>query len=104
MCDKLYDKFRWEPFFFLFSFSNSAVVSIRESWKLNPVSTLICTREFGAGVWNGFLRYTLKKGDISRKKLHGVIMLTKIKFYLYTWKGGGGGKFEFFSSCRDLVI
>ena len=51
-------------------FSNSAAVSMRESCKLVPVSTLLWTNEIGP----------LTNKAICRGKMHWEFMLTKTKF------------------------
>ena len=74
---------------------------MRESCKLDPVSTLFWTREIGTWAQDGFLRSTQKQGDLSRKKkIHSVLILTKIKVSSLQKRS----KLEFLSSCCDLVI
>lgn len=73
-----------------FSFSNSAVVSMHESYKLDPVSTCF-------GLVQSVHLETRRSFE---EKMHCVLMLTKIKFTSMQ----KGRKFKFLSSCCVLVI
>ena len=60
------------------SFFPSAVVLERESSESWWISTLFLACEIDGGAWNGFLRFSRKRIDLSKKKLHSVCILTKV--------------------------
>ena len=75
------------------NFSNAvfpgAVVLERESSE----SSLFLAFEIDGGAWNGFIRFSRKRTDISKKKLQSVCILSKI--YQYAKEE----RFWFFEPC-----
>ena len=80
------------------SFFPSAAVLERESSESWWISTLFLACEIDGGAWNGFLRFSRKRTDLSKKKLHSVCILTKV------YQSAKEERFWFFEPCHESAI
>ena len=80
------------------SFFPSAAVLERVSSESWWISTLFLACEIDGGAWNGFLRFSRKRTDLSKKKLHSVCILTKV------YQSAKEERFWFFEPCHESAI
>ena len=80
------------------SFFPSAVVLERESSESWWISTLFLACEIDGGAWNGFLRFSRKRTDLSKKKLHSVCILTNV------YQSAKEERFWFFEPCHESAV
>ena len=93
-----FDQLRVKLKILAISFLPSAVVLERESSESWWISTLFLACEIDGGAWNGFLRFSQKRTDLSKKKIHSVCVLTK--FY----QSAKEERFWFFEPCHKSAI
>ena len=74
------------------------VVLERESSESWWISTLFLACEIDGGAWNGFLRFSRKRTDLSKKKLHSLCILTKV------YQSAKEERFWIFDPCHQSAI
>ena len=77
---------------------NCVVVLERESSESWWISTLFLLAKIDGGAWNGFLRFSRKRTDLSKKKLHSLCILTKV------YQSAKEERFWIFEPCHESAI